>query len=93
MMLPAKYATHPVEADRFAESDQGDRQERDAYLIGILRALDQRIARIRTQIDELPAAPTIRLLVGSAEHRELNRHLAELQSARKDLVDVIFRCQ
>ena len=93
MKSSAKHAAHPVEADRFAEPDQCDRQERDAYLIGIIRALDQRIACVRVRIDKLPPAPTIRLLVASAERRELNRRLADLQSARKDLLDVVFRSQ
>jgi hypothetical protein len=93
MKLPAKYATQRVGTDRFAESDRNDRQERDAYLIGILRALDQRIARVRTTIDELPPPTTMRPVVASREHRELDCRLVELESARKDLVDVIFRCQ
>ena len=93
MKSSAKYAAHPVEADRFVESDRCDRQERDAYLIAILRALDERIARISSKIAGLPQARTVRHRAISAERRELSGRLSDLQSARQDLVDVVFRSQ
>jgi hypothetical protein len=69
-----------------------DRDCRDTYLIEILRALDRRIARVSAMVSALPAPGSLRHRAASAEHRELTRRLADLKSAREDLVDVVFRC-
>jgi hypothetical protein len=60
-------------------------------LIGVLRALDQRIARVSTTIATLSEEPAARDRAACAQRRELSRRLADLQAARRNLVDVVFR--
>jgi hypothetical protein len=91
MPLRSRHALY-TEPDSSAPPEARGREDRDAYLIGIIRALDTRINRIQSRIPALPESRALRQKTVPVEHHELRRRLSDLQSARQDLVDVVFRC-
>jgi len=65
------------------------REDRDAYLIGIIRALDGRILRVSAMMS-LSSHGSCQP-ASSGRGQELARRLSDLESARADLLDVVFR--
>jgi hypothetical protein len=67
------------------------RRECDAYLIEVLRALDERIERVSAMIDHMRNPESARQLEALGLRDELTRRLIDLRSAQAGLLDVMFR--
>jgi len=91
---PAMTVKHPIDTDPADASSAvlvPSRRECDAYLIEVLRALDERIERVSSTIERVPDPESARHRAASGLHEELTRRLIELRSARAGLLDVMFR--